>query len=132
MVVPTLVGGGRPQPPLSHFLPPLTSPKNTNMLQQMFFYCILAKSLALGKPSLRQYYIRVVPIISYHDREITCTCTSGVCTCTYTCTICKCACVCSDPRICLLLMLSLDCWEMLTCFIQYCVDVYVYMYAKCT
>ena len=33
-------------------LPPLTS----QMLQQMYFYCILAKSLALGKPPLRRFW----------------------------------------------------------------------------
>ena len=30
--------------------------KNIEKLQQMYFYCILAKSLALGKPPLRQFW----------------------------------------------------------------------------
>ena len=51
---------GWPQPPLSHFTTTQTvfttthTSKNIKILQQMYFYCILAKSLALGKPPCTQ------------------------------------------------------------------------------
>ena len=51
-------------PPLKQFLSPLTSPKK-KILQQMYSYCVLAKSLALGKPPLRQFWAEPWYIILY-------------------------------------------------------------------
>ena len=67
-ILPTLVGGGRPQPPLSHFYHHSNSfyhHSQAQKLQQMYFYCILAKSLALEKPPLRQFWAELCHSIFY-------------------------------------------------------------------
>ena len=43
-------------PPLKQFLPPLSGPKTLKRHSRCIFYCILARSLALCNPPLRQFW----------------------------------------------------------------------------